>query len=70
MRVEPAMLDRAPSWNPAAIIAYLGGAAAAIMNANDILIGADSMVPALTGLLVSIVIYIFAAFVGRVARPH
>ena len=70
MRFEPAMLDRAPAWNPAAVIAYLVGAAAAIMNSNDILISAESMVPALTGLLVSIVVYVVAAWLGLASRSN
>lgn len=64
MRFAPAMLDHLPAWNPAAVIAYLAGAVAAIMNSNGILLSPDSMVPALTGLLVSIVVYIIAALAG------
>ncbi len=68
MRFEPEMLDHAPAWNPAAIIAYLAGAAAAIMNTNNILISSETMVPALTGLLVSVVVYIVAAYAGLAPR--
>jgi cytosine permease len=68
MRFKPEMLDHAPSWNPAAIIAYLVGAAAAILNSKNILISSETMVPALTGLLVSIVVYIIAAYTGLSAR--
>jgi cytosine permease len=68
MRFEPEMLNNAPAWNPAAIIAYLSGAAAAILNSNNILISSETMVPALTGLLVSVVVYIVAAYAGLSAR--
>ncbi len=68
MRFEPVMLERVPAWNPAAVIAYLVGAAAAILNSNDILVRADAMVPALTGLLVSVVVYIVAALAGALPR--
>jgi cytosine permease len=68
MRFEPARLDQTPAWNPAAVIAYLFGAAAAIMNSNDILISAESMVPALTGVLVSIIVYVIAAWAGAASR--
>jgi len=69
-RFEPGMLDRVPAWNPAAVIAYLAGAAAAVMNSHDILVRADTMVPALTGLFVSVVVYIIAALAGLAPRSR
>lgn len=57
-------LDTLPTWNPAAVIAYLAGATAAIMNSNNIVFSAEVTVPALLGLIVSIIVYLLAVFAG------
>jgi len=38
------------------------------MNTNNFLISSETMVPALTGLLVSVVVYIVAAYAGLAPR--
>ena len=57
-------LDNMPTWNPAAVIAYIAGASAAIMNSNNIVFSAEATVPALLGLVVSIAVYMLATFTG------
>jgi cytosine permease len=57
-------LENAPRWNPAAVIAYLVGAAAALMNAENILVSSEDVVPALLGLIVSMIVYLVAVFAG------
>jgi len=57
-------LENAPTWNPAAVIAYVAGAVAAIMNSRNILFDPEVTVPALLGLIVSLVVYLVAVFAG------
>jgi cytosine permease len=57
-------LDRLAVWNPAAIIAYVVGAIAAIMNSYNIWFSAEATVPALLGLGVSMLTYLVAVFAG------
>jgi len=57
-------LDNAPTWNPAAVIAYVAGAAAAIMNSRGVVFDPEVTVPALLGLIVSLVVYLLAVFAG------
>jgi len=64
MRFSADMLNDLPVWNPAAIIAYLAGAIAAIMNAQNIVFDPETTVPALLGLGVSILTYLIAVFAG------
>jgi len=63
-RFSESMLSESPVWNPAAVIAYIVGAVAAIMNAQNIVFSAEVTVPALLGLFVSIVTYLVAVFAG------
>ncbi|MBT8421549.1 MAG: hypothetical protein HKN56_05315 [Gammaproteobacteria bacterium] len=53
-------LERLPVWRPAAVIAYVAGAAAAVMNAEAIIFTPETMVPALFGLVVSVIVYLLA----------
>jgi cytosine permease len=64
LQFESQDLDKLPAWNPAAVIGYLAGAGAAIMNSNDIIFSSEATVPALLGLVVSIVVYLLAVFIG------
>lgn len=64
MRFSAELLNNLHTWNPAALIAYLAGAIAAVMNAQDIVFSSQSTVPALLGLGVSIVVYLLAVAVG------
>jgi cytosine permease len=57
-------LDNLPTWNPAAVIAYVAGAAAAIMNSRGVVFDPEVTVPALLGLIVSLVVYLLAVFAG------
>lgn len=57
-------LDNAPAWNPAAVIAYVVGAVAAVMNSRGIVFDPEVTVPALLGLVVSLVVYLLAVFGG------
>jgi cytosine permease len=57
-------LDDLAVWNPAAIIAYIVGAAAALMNSQNIVFSMDTTVPALLGLVISILTYLIAVFAG------
>jgi cytosine permease len=59
-RFDEQALLAAPLWRPAAIVAYVVGAGAALLNANGVLVSPETMVPALTGLLASIVAYLLA----------
>ena len=43
---EVANLENAPTWNPAAVLAYVVGAGAALMNSNDVLFSSSATVPA------------------------
>lgn len=63
-RFSPQQLDNLAVWNPAAIIAYVVGACAAIMNSQNIVFSADATVPALLGLGISMLTYVIAVFVG------
>jgi len=63
-------LDNAPTWNPAAVIAYVAGAAAAIMNSRNIVFDPEVTVPALLGLVVSLIVYLAAVFVGLGPKRH
>jgi len=62
-------LDSAPPWNPAAVIAYATGAIAAIMNSNGIWFDPEVTVPALLGLVVSLIVYLVAVFAGLGPKP-
>ena len=57
-------LDDVPAWNPAAVIAYVAGATAAVMNSRGIVFDPEVTVPALLGLIVSLVVYLLAVFAG------
>ncbi|MFQ5608750.1 MAG: cytosine permease, partial [Woeseiaceae bacterium] len=57
-------LDNAATWNPAAVIAYVAGAAAAIMNSRNVLFDPEVTVPALLGLVTSLCVYLLAVFAG------
>lgn len=59
-RFEPRDLERLPVWRPAAITAYVVGAAAAVLNAEGVVFTPETMVPALFGLVVSVVVYLVA----------
>ena len=65
---EAGMLERLPDWNPAAVLAYLCGATAAVLNTYGIGLSPEAVVPALTGLLVSIVVYLLAHVAGLGVR--
>ena len=60
LRVSESQLEQAVGWNPAAVIAYLVGAGTALLNANNILLSPETIVPALSGLLASMVAYLLA----------
>jgi cytosine permease len=66
-KFDPDDIQKAPLANMAALIAYLVGAVVAVMNSNNIIFDAETTVPALLGLVVSIVVYlVLNAFgVGR-----
>lgn len=64
MRFSAEELDRLAFWNPAAIIAYIVGAIAAILNSQNIVFSTDTTVPALLGLVISMLTYLIAVFVG------
>ncbi|HJP03792.1 MAG: hypothetical protein CL799_05740 [Chromatiales bacterium] len=51
-------LQRLPVWRPAAIAGYVVGAVAAVMNSRSIVFDAETTVPALLGLVVSIIVYL------------
>lgn len=51
-------LERLPVWRPAAIAGYVVGAVAAVMNSRSIVFDAEATVPALLGLVVSIIVYL------------
>ncbi len=53
-------LEAAPQSNPAAYIAYIVGAAVAVMNAQSIVFNPEVTVPALLGLIVSVIVYLVA----------
>ena len=59
-RFSEATLEAGPVWNPAAILAYVVGATIALLNANNILISPETVVPALSGLVASVVAYLLA----------
>lgn len=69
MRFSETQLGGAPAWNPAAVIAYVVGAGTALMNANDILISPETIVPALSGLAASMVAYLLAYALLPKKRP-
>ena len=69
-RFNAGMLDDLPVWNPAAIIAYVVGAGAAVMNMNNIVFSADATVPALLGLIVSMVTYLAVYYFAVAAGLH
>lgn len=62
-------LENAPTWNPAAVIAYAVGAIAALMNSNGIVFDPEVTVPALLGLIVSLLVYLLAVFIGLGPKP-
>jgi cytosine permease len=53
-------LEHLPVWRPAAFAGYLVGAVAAVMNMRGIVFDPETMVPALLGLIVSVVVYLLA----------
>lgn len=53
-------LEQLPVWRPAAIVAYVFGAVAAVLNAEAVIFTPETMVPALFGLVVSVVVYLLA----------
>ena len=59
-RFEERDLEQLPVWRPAAIVAYVGGATAAVLNAEAVIFTPETMVPALFGLVVSVVIYLLS----------
>ena len=64
------MLGDLPVWNPAAFVAYVVGATAAVMNANDVVFSREATVPALLGLIVSMVTYLVVYYVATAAGWH
>ncbi|MDH3511543.1 MAG: cytosine permease [Gammaproteobacteria bacterium] len=64
MRFSAEELDRLAVWNPAAIIAYMVGAIAAILNSQNIVFSTETTVPALLGLVISMLTYLIAVFLG------
>ena len=66
-KITEQMLQQLSVWNPAAIIAYLAGAVAAVTGAGDLLFGPGTTVPALVGLIVSIVTYLLAYYLAVAA---
>jgi cytosine permease len=64
MRFSAEQLDNLAVWNPAAIIAYVVGAIAALMNSQNIVFSTETTVPALLGLGVSIITYLVAMMAG------
>jgi cytosine permease len=66
-RFNPAMLENLRVWSPAAVIAYIVGAVVALMNANNVILNAETTVPALMGLVVSMMTYVvvYYALGGR-----
>jgi len=69
-RFQPAgeLPEQPPRWNPAAFIGYAAGAVVAVMNAQDIVFSSESTVPALLGLVVSMVTYLIADYLSRLFR--
>ncbi len=63
-------LQRLPKSRPAAIIAYITGAGAAVMNSQGILLDPETTVPALLGLGVSVVVYLLAYAVLPKHKPQ
>ncbi|MEO0574840.1 MAG: cytosine permease [Pseudomonadota bacterium] len=67
-RYNPEDLDRLPSWNPIAVIAYLVGAAIAYLSSQGLTIPyAAWMFPSLTGLIASMLVYAIAFYGARLA---
>lgn len=69
-KFDAGLLEQLPVWNPAAIIAYVVGAVAAILNSESIIVSAETIVPALFGLVVSMLTYIIAIFFGLGAKSN
>lgn len=67
-KFDAGLLEQLPVWNPAAIIAYVVGAVAAILNSESIIVSAETIVPALFGLVVSMLTYFVAILVGLGAK--
>ena len=66
MKYDANDLDRLPSWNPAAVAAYVIGAVAAYASSQGKSIpGLDGIIPALLGLLVSMAAYLLLFGVGK-----
>jgi hypothetical protein len=61
------MLENLRVWSPAAVTAYIVGAVVALMNANNVILNAETTVPALTGLVASMMTYVvvYYALGGR-----
>jgi cytosine permease len=64
-RFDPALLQSLPVWSPAAIIAYVAGAVVAVMNANNLVFDPEKTVPALLGLVVSMLTYVGVYYLAR-----
>ena len=69
-RFNEHQLEDLPSWNVAAILAYVIGAVAAVMNMNNIVFSADATVPALLGLIVSMGTYLAIYYLAVAAGLH
>ncbi len=57
-RFAPGDLERLPVWRPAAFAGYIVGAVVAIMNSQGVVFDPETTVPALLGLIVSVVVYL------------
>ena len=69
-RFNEHQLEDLPTWNVAAILAYVIGAVAAVMNMNNIVFSADATVPALLGLIVSMGTYLAIYYLAVAAGLH
>ena len=77
-RYSPAALASLPAWNPAAIAAYLVGAVCAYAQSSGLIALPDSLIPAVFGLAVSMLVYgllivaaaVFRIRIGYAAAAH
>ena len=69
-RFNERQLEDLPTWNVAAVLAYIVGAVAAFMNMNNIVLSADATVPALLGLIVSMIAYLVLYYLAVAAGLH
>ena len=70
MRFSERQLEDLPTWNVAAVLAYVIGAVAAVMNMNNIVFNAETTVPALLGLIVSMIAYLVLYYLAVAAGLH